>query len=213
MFVERMAVVVTLGVLLASTARADLAPPPPPKGMKYAKAMIHKFTTESEIPDYDFYTLVTEPGDKRTVTRVELSPKSPVEWDRSKVHRRSIFKLTAVPKGAAKKYDTEKAFFAALHQGDGKGQLYTKDEFWRHPLVKETEKEPVEAVYTITKVNEKDGIVIPVTYERPKLPPGCEPDEDGSASALPRSGVWVAGLAVAAAFVTGGLWLTRRRVG
>ncbi len=212
MFVKRMAAVVTLGWVFGAVASADVPPPPPPKGMKYVK-VIHKFTTESEIPDYDFYTIVTDPGDNPTVKLVELTPKSSVEWDPSKFHRRAFFQLTAVPKGAAKKYDTEKAFFAALRKGSVDGQVGTKGDFWRYPLAAVTEKDTVEGVYKITKVNEKDGIVIPATYERPKLAPGCEPDEDGSVSALPRSGIWVAGLAVAAAFVTGGLWLTRRRVG
>ncbi len=212
MHLNRAALAVTLGMVLAAAARADVPPPPPPKGMKYVH-VIHKFTTKSEIPDYDFYTIIAEPGDKYTIKSVELTPKSAVEWDPSKFHRRAYFKLTAVPKGAAKKYDTEKEFFGTLRRGNVEGQVQTKNDFWRFPLAAETEKDTVEGIYTITKVNEKEGIVIPVTYKRPKLEPGCEEDEDGSISSTPRGRTWVAGLAFAAAFVTGGLWLTRRRVG
>lgn len=210
--VNRSIIALTFGCVLSSVAVADVAPPPPPKGMKYVK-VIHKFATESEIPDYGFYTIITEPGDKHTIKAVELTPKSSVEWDPTKFHRRAFFKLTAVPKGAAKKYDTEKAFFFALRLGNVEGQAETKDDFWRFPLAPETEKDTVEGLYKITKVSEKEGIVIPVTYKRPKLEPGCEVNEDGSISSAPRSGMWVTGLALAAAFVTGGLWLSRRRVG
>jgi hypothetical protein len=212
MMVQRLAAALVLGGLTGSIARADVPPPPPPKGMKYVH-VIHKFASESDFPDYEFYSVITSPGNKYTVKAVKLTRTPAVIWDLTDLPRRATLKLTAVPKDAAKKYETEQAFHAALGKGTVAGQAETKDDFWRPGLAPTSEKDTVEGVYTVTKVSAKDGIVIPVTYKQPKLEPGCEADQDGGVSAAPRGGVWVAGLAVAAAFLTGGLWLTRRRVG
>src|SRR5439155_2885360 len=77
-----------VGLIAASSVRADVAPP---KGSKRV-ALDHKITTDKEYPDYRFYTVVGGGGktggfkgnaaaaaNAKGVTEVKFDPKTPIE--------------------------------------------------------------------------------------------------------------------------------------
>ena len=189
-------------LLVAGVATAN-APPPPVRSIPTD----HKITTETEYPDHDFYLV----GEK--VVAVTLDPKKPIELS-AKPGDSYEYTFVAIPKGAGKKFESEKEFHAALRKGDRiKGQveantvlrasavLLTTDR--RDRLVQEHKVEKIEAraVVLTTKTIEptKDGEKKPAPGKAPN-PPGVAPLASG----------WIAGLAAFAALTLGGLWVVGR---
>ena len=107
-----------VGLLAATVAQADGLPP---KGQKRV-VVDHKITTDKEISDYTFYTVIYGGKGGPKVTEVKLDPKTPIEIPGAKrtgVGRQGW--LVAVPKDAAKKYDNEKAFIEAIQKSKVEG--------------------------------------------------------------------------------------------
>ena len=211
---NRLLTATVLGLLVGSVAWADI---PAPKGLKRLP-MEHKITTEKEYPDYTFFAV--SGGDKATA--LKLDPKTPATIAAGGGRYR-FASLVAVPKDAAKKYDSEKDFLAAVAGGKVDGLLRSKLSFSAFTEVKDSETRKVIVVeYKIEKIDAKEGIVFagekkdsgrPVP---PGLPPNDSPeDSDGTTDAAvtaytPRGGLWIAGLAASLALVLTGLWMVRR---
>ena len=210
---SRVLLALGLGLLAASAVRADGLPP---KGVKTV-AVDHKITTDREYPDYDFYTVF---GSSRAakVVAVKFDPKTPIEiagGGNFGVTR--VGYLAAVPKDAAKKYDTEKEFHDALKTGKVEGLVRTKGRLESVQTVKDTDaRKSVLVEHKLTSLDAKGGIVLDT--KKDDAPDKKEsPDEDapGVTAYTPRGGLWVAGGAAFAAVTLGGLWAvgrTRRKV-
>src|SRR5438094_10667396 len=107
---KRLLAALVVGLLTASVLVADVPPPP---GFKRV-TIDHKITTEKDYADYAFFTVIG----KDKVTAVKLDTKTPVEiLAKDRGGRFLGCTLVAVPKDAAKKYDSEKDFLAAIAAG------------------------------------------------------------------------------------------------
>src|SRR5207253_9928058 len=97
---KRLLGVLAVGFLVAGVARADI---PPPKGFKRV-ALDNKITTDKEYADLAFF--LVSGGNK--VEAVKLDPKTPLVIEGAGRGGRFRFvQVVAVPKDAAKKYDSE----------------------------------------------------------------------------------------------------------
>ncbi|MBA4063903.1 MAG: hypothetical protein C0501_09360 [Isosphaera sp.] len=192
------------GLVLAGTAAADIAPP---KGLKRV-VLDNTITTEKEYPDLAFF--LVSGGDK--VEPVKLDPKTPlVIAGEGRGGRFRFVTLQAVPKDAAKAYPTEKEFHAAVAAGKVEGQVGGKGGFGALTEVKDTDpRKVVTREWKVEKIDAKNGIVVTAAPDGTKKEP-APPKEDEEAVSAPRGGVWVAGLAAAAAVALTGLWLAGRR--
>jgi hypothetical protein len=211
-----------LALLVAGTTRADIGPP---KGMKRV-TIDHKITTEKDFSDYDFYTSVGGDGkfgkfNGGGVTAVKFDAKTPIEIKGAGrnpgIGRQGS--LYAVPKDAAKKYDSEKDFFAALRSGKVEGQIRAKHNFDSITTIKDTDpRTTVLMEWKVENLDAKDGFAMkyPKLDEVKPVPPkegkdGLEDEEEDAAVAFaPKGGVWIAGLAATLGLVFAGLWLARR---
>ncbi|MDB5305917.1 MAG: hypothetical protein JWO38_119 [Gemmataceae bacterium] len=208
---NRTLAVLVLGTAAAGLARADVPPPP---GFKRV-AVEHKIATEKEYPGYLFFAI--SGGDK--ATPVKLDPKTPAVITAGGGRYR-FAALVAVPKDAAKQYETEKEFHAALAKGKVDGLLRAKTSFTAFVEIKDGDpRKTVVEEYQLEKVDAKDGIVLgrPKKEGTPKDPPQEESDEvfpgEPTAAVAPRGQLWVAGLAAFAGIAFAGLWLARRQRG
>lgn len=202
---NRFLAALTVALVAANVAVADGLPP----GAKRV-TVDYKITTEKDYPDYLFFTVIG-----KDAVAVKLDSKTPLEV-LAKDHKGGRFQaraLVAVPKDAAKTYDGDKEFFAAIAAGKVEGQLKSKQFFYPSLEVKDTEKRNTIVVeYKLDKIDAKDGIVLVSKKDEPKKDNGKDsPDEEEAPVAgAPRSGALVAGLAAFAALTLGGLWLTGR---
>lgn len=207
--------VVVLG--FAGVALADIAPP---KGFKRVP-LDHKTTAEKEYADYAFYTITG----RETVAAVKLHPKNPLTISGTgRAGPNGYVQLVAVPKDAAKKYDAEKDFHAAIAGGKVEGLVKSKTGFGGVTTIKtEDARKTVTEEHKLEKIDAKEGLVVTAvkaegkddkpTTAPPKDPkPGEEDGDAGEAVAFtPRGGVWVAALAATAAVALAGVWLAGRR--
>jgi hypothetical protein len=201
--------VFTLGLLCAAAARADVAPPP---GFKRV-TVEHKITTGKDYPGYVFFAV--SGGDK--ATPVKLAPNTPATITAG-AGRYRLASLVAVPKDAAKKFESEKEFRAAVAEGKVAGLLRAKTTFAAFADVKAAgAPKTMVKEYKLEKIDPKEGIVlVPVKKAgAPGAPPQEESDEDAPdgpevTAAAPRGRLWVAGLAAFAGLAFAGLWLARR---
>jgi hypothetical protein len=191
-----------LGVLAAlasvTMVRADV-PVPPPQGKKFV-AVKHTVKLDKNISGYLFFTrpLGLRNGDFQ---KIELSSDKAAALS---AFGKFGLQLLAVPDAAAKKYATEKELLAALSdKWDGAASA----RFGHTILLPEKdERKEVAVEHIITGFDEKKNILMKDNSDAPK---GSEQEES---SLRPHSiqGV-ISGLAASLAFVTGGLWLVRRR--
>jgi hypothetical protein len=200
-------------VLAAVAARADI-PVPPPQGKKFVPVE-NRVTTDKAYPDLEFYVL-TGPG---SATKVELGPGAAVKvpGDRRVIPGgRTV--LAAVPKGAADKFPDPKAFAAAVRAGTVPGQAVTKHVFSLQTTVAANDPRTVVVqTYTVLRIDPKGELVLALE-KATDPPPGASEtapelsDEPavGPAAYLPRGGAVVAGLALAVALASAGVWLRRR---
>lgn len=211
-----------IGLLAATVVHADVRPP---AGFKRV-VVDHKITTDKEISDYTFYTVIYGGKGGPKVTEVKLDPKTAIEIPgvrRTGVGRQGW--LVAVPKDAAKKYDSEKAFNEAIQKGKVEGLARTKGNLDSTDTVKDTDKR--DTIVKEHKFDKIDGAAIVLITKKdegasePKKDGDKKdsPDEDdatpGVTAYTPRGGLWMAGLATALAVMLGGTWLvgrTRRKV-
>jgi hypothetical protein len=208
-----------VGLLAAAVAQADGLPP---KGFKRV-VVDHKITTDKEIADYTFYTVIYGGKAGPKVTEVKLDPKTPIEIPgvkRTGIGRQGW--LVAVPKDAAKKYDSEKAFIEAIQKSKVEGMARTKgildstssvkDTDTRSTIVKEHKFEKIDGA-TIVLVTKKDEGAPGSKKGGDKKDSADDEDEGGAPGVTaytPRGGVLIAGLAAALAAMLGGFWLAGR---
>jgi hypothetical protein len=202
---NRLVWVAAVGLVCAGIAQADI---PPPSGLKRV-SLEHKITTDKEYPDYVFYAV--SGGDK--VEPVKIDPKTPAVIKAGGGRYRFV-NLVVVPKGAAKEYQTDKEFNAAIASGKVTGQVKAKTGFDAFTTVKDGDtRRTIVKEYRLEKIDDKDGIVLAMKKDATSAPVKDLPDEDPTsevAAFAPRGGVWVAGLTASLALVLTGLWLTRR---
>lgn len=182
------------GLLAASAARADIAPP---KGFKRLP-LEHKIETEKDYPEYSFFSVGFLAKD---ATPVKLDAKTPATVTGG---YRGV-SLVAVPKDAAKSYPTEKDFQAAVAAGKVEGAIKAKTILPSFTEVKDTDPRKVGVMkYKLEKIDAKDGIVlVPVKDE-------VKPEEE-EALTQPASRPVALGLALAGFIGFTGLVVARRR--
>jgi hypothetical protein len=193
--------VLTLVVALTSVVvvRADV-PVPPPKGEKFV-GVKHSIKLDKGITDVQFFTrpLGLRNGD---FVKIELSTEKAVEL---KGYGKFGLQLVAVPAEVAKNYSSEKELFTALN---GKLDGVSSATFSpRATLPEKDERSELSIEHTITGFDKK-AIQMKDSSEAP-----AKKEKGESSFAPPPLGSMMSGLALAAAFATGGLWLVRRRSG
>lgn len=207
---------------VAVPAPADIAPPIP-KGFKRVP-LTHRVVTDKEFPDYALFTVEVIDsfrGNTRSAAPAKLDAKTPLSLTTTSGASVSrSYELVAVPKDAGKKYATEKEFHKAVADGKVPGQVRSKTIISGGSSRDVKDSDPRKAVveeYKLEKIDAKDGVVIKSATPAaagsapPKDSPKPEEEEEAAAAGYaPRGGVWVAGLAAAAAVVTAGLWVARR---
>lgn len=193
--------------LVSNQLRADLAPPPPPKGMKYV-SIENWVALENEITGYVFYVIVNGPEFgvpptkySTTYSRLTLSEKPQKLPTR---YRRTWVSLIAVPEDAAKQYANEKDLLEAIEKEKIKGVHYLN--FDANDLTSETDKrESIAWTHTITAVDGKNGFL--TKTERDGKPIG-NPQLSRLLVDSPRF-ICSASFATLS-LITLGLWLARR---
>lgn len=215
---SRSFLVLAVGLFAAAVAQADGLPP---KGFKRV-VVDHKITTDKEITDYTFYTVIFGGKGGPKVTEVKLDPKTPIEIPGAKrtgVGRQGW--VVAVPKDAAKKYDTEKAFIEAVQKSKVEGMARTKGNLDSASSVKDTDpRSTIVREHAFDKIDGATIVLVTKKDEGASEPKkggdkkdSAEEDEDGApgvSAYTPRGGLWAAGLAAALAVMLGGFWLAGR---
>jgi|GEM_PF-1788106 len=214
-----------VGLFAASIAIADIGPP---KGVKRV-VLDHKITTDKEITDYTFYTVLSAGKGAPKVTQVKFGPKTPIVIPGAP---RGIFGwqgwVVAVPKDAAKSYASNKEFLKAIQDSkvEGLAKTLNLDSF---AVVKDTDKRnTIVREHAFDKI---DGKMILLTTKNddaiPEKKSGAAPEKKGDGkdspddeedpaptpgvtAYTPRGGVWIAGVAAALAVMLGGFWLVGR---
>lgn len=186
---------------IAGLARADIAPP---KGIKRIPVE-GKLIAERAFADYVFFAV--SGGDK--ATPLTIDPKNPATI-RAAGGRYRVANLVAVPKEAARKFDSEKDFHAAVAKGKVDGLVKSKVNFFATTDVKDsdTRKTAVQE-YKLVKVDAKEIVLEAVKAEKdsPKNAPDDEPEQ---MSATPRNGILVSGIAGFLGLALAGVWIARR---
>ncbi len=206
---KRLLAILTVG-LIAGTAVADLAPPPPPKGKKYV-SVDNEVVLGKDVTGYVFVQQVsTGPGrPKFTHEKLELTAGKAKAMPAG--GRRTYITLFAVPQDVAKEFKTDAELFEAL--GANKVKSALRLGLPGTATVSDTVKgESVKWTHTLTAID-KDGIKAKVEGEGYE-PPAEKPGKKEKPPAY--TGTWVAGLAAFAGLTLGGLWLAgrgRRRAG
>jgi len=199
---ERAMKLLAIGLLVAMTSvtlvRADLSLPPP-KGKKFV-AVKHAVKLDKDITGYVFFTrpLGLRNG---SFEKIELTADKAVTLSGG---GKFGLQLLAVPAAVVKKYATENELLAALTD---KMEGVASARFDRTGLLPEKdERKELTVEHVITGFDAKKGIQMKEYGDASKAP-----DKEESASAPAGISGVIGGLAATAAFVTGGLWLARRR--
>ena len=196
---KRMAIGLLAVLTSVALVRADI-PVPPPKGKKFV-AVKHSIKLDKDISGYLFFTrpLGLRNGN---FEKIELYTEKAVTLSGG---GKFGLQLLAVPAAMAKKYATDKDLLAALTD---KLEGVASARFDRTALIPEKdERKELTVEHIITGFDAKKGIQMKDDRDATKVPD----KEEESASALTGIRVAISGLAAAAAFVMGGLWLVRRR--
>ena len=178
----------------AAVVRADVAVPPP-QGKKFVAAK-HSVKLDKGVTGYVFFTrtLGLRNG---SWAKIELSTDKAIALT---AFGKFGLQLLAVPDATAKKYPTEKELLAALSEKmDGAASA----RFGPTALLPEKDERKELAIeHIVTGFDPKKGIQMK----------GDKPaDKEEEAFAPTGMAAVMSGLALAAAFATGGLWLARRR--
>ena len=211
---SRALLALSLGLLAAGVAQADGLPP---KGLKTVP-VDHKFTTEKEWADYDFFAVSGGKGPRAKLTALTISPKTPGVFPgagRTGIGR--LGTLYAVPKSAARNFDSEAKFHDAIKLGKVEGIIATTTRLDSQTAIKDTDQRTVVVrEHRIEKIDANEGIVLATKKDEDRKPGGGKDSPDdgedvpGVTAYVPRGGLWVAGLAAFAAITLGGLWLAGR---
>jgi hypothetical protein len=195
-----------IGLIAASFAQADIAPP---KGLRRV-IVDHKITTDRDFPDYQFYLVYGQ----SKVEAVQLGSKTPLVIPGiGRVGPDRLAELVAVPKDAAKRYAGVKDFHAAIAAGKVEGMVKGNARFSPETTLKDTDpRRSVMEEHKLEKLDAKEGLVIKPIQKKPgpSEEPTAEEAETGGTAYTPRGGVLIAGLAATLAVVFAGLWLARR---
>ena len=188
-------------VVSAAAARAN-GLPPPPAGKKFVSSD-HLITAAKAFPDHDFY-LATFSAPKK----VTFGPDDPVRIPGGRPRGPGgRVQFVAVARGAADKYPDADTLRSALLLGTVPGQAVAKREF--EPITAidaKDRRESVVVTHVVERIDATAGIVFRAADGEKAAPPGkAAPDPPG-----PRGGGVVAGLALAVAAVSAGVWLRRR---
>ncbi len=200
---RRFAAILAL-VSLVGLAQADIGPPPGIRRIPFEA----KIVTEKAFPDYVFFAVS---GDKATA--LKLDAKSPGTIKAAGGRYRSAT-LVAVPKDAAKGFNSEKEYLAAVVNGKVDGLVRAKQTFYSTKDVKEADpRKSVVEVYNLVKVDAKAIELQPVKAAQKNSPKNApeEADEDEiAAEVAPKSRFFVSGIAAFLGIALAGLWLIRR---
>lgn len=198
---------------LAASARADIPPPPPAKGLKRVPYVI-AMKLEKEIPGYTFYTFSRLGLGGQETIRDELKLDTATAVAGPSSSSPSVRTgVVAVPRAVMDELET-KENLAKLLSRDGKDKLPPNVVVYEtrgtsSDLKESDPRTKVEVVVTISP-DEKAGVKF--TAKEAPAPPGR--DEEGEASApAARSpfALAVAGVAGALAVATLGVWYFRRK--
>lgn len=173
----------------------------------------HVFTTDKEYPDYSFFKVVNDGA-----LEVEFGPKTPIQFRASKLPAQiARLEIVAIPRDGKAKYKTEKELLAAVVNRKIPGRVATKGSYPQSTVVQVGDpRQSVLVEHTVDNIDPKKGWVLLEAGKKK-----CGPDEEDE-SENPEVGAvtptadapvgrgWIAGLALFAGFVSGGLWLTRR---
>jgi hypothetical protein len=195
---KKLAIGLLLASMSAALVRADVAVPPP-KGQKFV-GVKHLIKLDKDITGYLFFTraMGIRPGE---LAKIELSADKAVTLS---PFGKLGLQLLAVPPEVAKKYATEKELLTALA---GKVEGVSSARFQQTGLLPEKdERKELTVEHVIIGFDPNKGIQMKDDGIAPKAP---EKEEEASAPTGTRT--VIAGLALTAAFATGGLWLARRR--
>jgi hypothetical protein len=194
----------SVALLVAGVAIADI---PPPKGQKRV-TVDHKITTDKDIADYAFFTVIG----RDQVTAVKFDAKTPIVIKgagRGGVARLGL--LVAIPKDAAKKYATEAELHKAIAEGKVEGLVRASNSFDSFTVVKDTDaRDVIVREYTFDKIDAKAGIVLKAVAAPKSSPKDSPEDSDSPPAYTPRGGVWIAAVACFASLMFGGFWLAGR---
>ena len=196
---KRLAIGLQAALASVSLARADLALPPP-KGKKFV-AVRHSIKLHKDVSGYLFFTRALGGPRNGDFEKIELYADKAVALSGG---GKGGLQLLAVSAEVAKKYATDNELLAALTD---KLEGVASARFERSALIPEKdERKELTVEHIITGFDAKKGIQMKDDRDATK-------DQDKEESAPAPTGVRVAisGVAAAAAFVMGGLWLVRRR--
>jgi hypothetical protein len=186
---------------VAGLARADIAPP---KGIKRIPVE-GKILAEKAFGDYLFFAV--SGGDK--ATPLTIDPKTPATI-KAAGGRYRVANLVAVPKDAAKKFDSDKEFQTAVAKGKVDGLVKSKVNFFATLDVKDsdTRKTAVQE-YKLVKVDGKEIVLEAVKAEK-EAPKNAPEEQTEEFSAEPKNGYLVSGIAAFLGVALAGLWIARR---
>jgi hypothetical protein len=198
-----LALLLTAGVLLAN------GPPPPVKGKKWVKVEL-EVQVDKEVKGYllyeEGYRLDFKGPPVFPFRKFDLDDKKPTPIP-SEVTRRYT-RLYAVPESVAKGYKTDKELEEAISKKQVKG-VHSTELAGLTTIDQNSKSESVTRTYTITGIDEKDGIKLEIKGEGHEKP--ADKKDEKKPLALAEPGSLVGGVAVALAVTFGGLWLIRRR--
>lgn len=194
-----------IALLLTASVVLANGPPPRVKGKKWVKVDV-EVQLGKNVTGYVFY----EEGLRLDLKgpfilpfrKVELSEKKPTAIP-SDVERRYT-SLFAVPESAVREYKTEAGLREAIGKQLVKG-VQSVDLAGVATIDENSKSDSVKWTYTITDIDEKDGIKVKITGE------GYEEPKEKKPLALSEPGYLIGGIAAAVAVTLGGLWLIRRR--
>ena len=194
---------VLLGLVTASVAWADIAPP----SGRVRVPLDHVITTDKAYPEYVFVVVVGQEGDWSY--KGELTPDKPLRIaGKGRDGRARLCWLAAIPADAAKGFKSDKELVAAVVDNKVPGTLKSKGADFDSFTVVPEKNAPkvVEENHRVERISKDEGIVLASA----KVGLADYPDPHGYAEeSMAR---WaVAGLAAAVAVCGLGLWLMGRR--
>ena len=209
-------VVALAALIVGSAVWADIPPPPPAAGFKRVP-IEYKVELAQAFPEFTFF--LVNWGPQGTVKEIKLIPKEPSVVKVGHYGTR----LFAVPKEAAKGYATEKELHDAITDLKVPGAARLQIGSDTSPdIKKEDPRTKIVKVYIVEKIDPKEGIILRKANKDEKGT-GDAPDDEDSETGLdkdnvsfvdiPRSRLWVAGVAACLALTLAGLWLARRSRG
>lgn len=196
--------------LALGVARSDALPDPPPKGRKVvqvtSEVMLAKGVT-GYVFVRDFGEYSGREGVSSTQSWLDLDEKDATEIAKGG-HHKSFARVYAIPETTANKFDTNRELLNAVKDKQLKDSHFFS--VARQATVSDKVKGKVVTwTYTITGIDEKEGIKVEIKgegYEKP-----ADKKDEKKPLALAEPGTLIGGIAAALAVTLGGLWLVGRK--